>query len=79
MIKTFENKTNQYQLVGNCEDIILTGSEIECQNQMDLIQVENSKWAVIHLVGPNTTVQCNLVESKVYDDSGINIMDLFAK
>ena len=51
--RTYKNTTSQHQLIGNCEDVIFTGSEKDCWAELDKIDIEDSKWGVVRLLAPN--------------------------
>lgn len=64
MEKKYTNNTNEFQLIGNCEDVIFSGSEKETKDRFDKFNVELSKYAVISILQPGKSMSCDFVEPK---------------
>lgn len=76
-MKTYTNNTKVYQLVGNCNDVVMSGEKKEVIKKMESIEIANSKWAILHVVAPSETVNCNLTHNTEEIKETINIEDLW--
>jgi hypothetical protein len=74
MTRTYTNDTNEYQLVGNCKDVICQGSEEACIAKMESIKVECSKWGALEVVPPYTKTWGRFVEGIKLEESE-NLID----
>ena len=74
MTRTYTNNTNEYQLVGNCKDVILQGTEKECISKMESMNVECSKWGVLEVIPPHSKTWGRFVEG-IKLESSENLID----
>lgn len=55
------NKTNQYQVVADHSDVILTGTKADCYRKLNSINVESSKWGIVETLAPGETTTGDMV------------------
>lgn len=79
MKRTYKNKTNEYQLIGNCQDIIKQGTKTECDDALNKISVADSKYGVIEIVKPGEQIKRKFDDNKINMSNDKNLIDQLFK